>query len=146
MYRNGRPEDQVFDGAELLYRRYLQEHLIDGKFSSVGFSFEGTGPSVNRQKYSDPEDVLFLPDGTFCDEYGVLEFAVWQVPARIEGERSVYVFSPKHVPEDLNYAHSEVWCDTEEHTGRCVRPTKAVRKKLRAILGQRAFPRIPARR
>jgi hypothetical protein len=144
MYRNGRPEDQVFDGAELLCRRYVQEHLINGQFSPAGFSFKTSGPSVNRQKYSDPEDVLFLPDGTFCDECGVLEFAVWNIPARIQGGQSAYVFSPRHVPEDLNYAHSEIWCDSEEPTGGCVEPTRAVKKKLRAILGQHAFPRIAA--
>jgi hypothetical protein len=125
MYRRGRTEDTVFGPDELLYRRYLKEHWIDGSFSNLGFKFpDDSGQSVNRQKYSEPEDVLFL-NGTFDDEMGVLEFAVRDIPQRLSVDRGPgFVFFPKHVPEELNFAHSEVWCDREERTYEYVTPCR----------------------
>jgi hypothetical protein len=145
MYRRNRPEDRVFGPDELLFRRYLQSHWIDGSFSPLGFRFaENSGQSVNRQKYSEPEDVLFL-NGTFDDEWGVLEFAVRDIPQKLsEDPAPAFVFFPKHVPEELNFAHSEVWVwsDREEGTGGYAAPSKAVRKLLRAKLSQRVTIRI----
>jgi hypothetical protein len=145
MYQRGRVEDPEFDPGELLYRRYLKEHWIDGIFSNTGFSFPKQ--SVNRQKYSEPEDVLFLPDGTFDDERGVLEFAVRDIPLILpEGGGPAFVFFPKHVPEEVNFAHSEVWCDRAAKTGEYVEPNRTVKKLLRTKLSQRVFIRIPARK
>jgi len=61
MYRRGRPEDQHFEPEELLFRRYLREHWLEGHFSGVGFRFPKQ--SVDRGKYSEPEDVIFSEDG-----------------------------------------------------------------------------------
>jgi hypothetical protein len=149
MHRRGRAEDPVFSPNELLYRRYVQQHWIDGCFAPEGFRFsEGSGQSVNRQKYSEPEDVLFLDDGTYDDELGVLEFAVRGIPARLpeDGSSAAFEFFPKHVPEELNFAHSEVWCDKEERTGGYVVPNKVVRKLLRTKISQCVFIRILARK
>lgn len=148
MYRNGRPGDQDFDPDELLYRRYLQQHWIDNHFSDLGFRFsDDSGQSVNREKYSEPEDLLFFDDGTFDDEWGVLEFAVSDIPPRLPEAGPVgFVFFPKHIPEEMNFAHSEVWCDNEERTGRYVRPNRTVKKLLRARLSQCVSIRIAARK
>jgi hypothetical protein len=143
--RSGRPEDQAFGPDELLYRRYLQEHWVNGQFTGLGFRFPRQ--SVNRQRYSEPEDVLFLEDGTFDDEWGVLEFAVRDIPPRLpEQGFPGFVFFPKHVPLEMNFAHSELWCDHEQRTGGYVEPGTTVKKFLRAKLSQRVFPRIPARK
>ena len=148
MHRRDRAEDPAFGSDELLYRRYLQAHWIGGCFSPLGFSFsEHSGQSVNRQKYSEPEDVQFFENGTFDNDWGVLEFAVRDIPPILpEDGAASFVFFPKHIPEELNFAHSEVWCDREERTGGYVRPSKTVRKLLRAKLSQRVLVRIEARR
>jgi hypothetical protein len=148
MYRHGRAEDPDFSPNELLYRRYVQQHWIDGRFAPEGFRFsENSGQSVNRQKYSEPDDVLFLNDGTYDDDLGILEFAVRDIPVRLpENDSPAFVFFPKHVPEELNFGHSEVWCDKEERTGRYVEPNKVVKKLLRTKISQRVFIRIPARK
>jgi hypothetical protein len=148
MRRSGRPEDQDFGPDELLYRRYLQSHWVAGHFSDLGFRFSReSGQSVNRQRYSEPEDVLFLEGGAFDDDWGVLEFAVRDIPPRLpEQGFPAYIFFPKHVPLELNFAHSEVWCDLERRTGNYVEPPKTVKKLLRAKLSQRVFPRIVARK
>lgn len=147
MYRKDRAEDQDFARDELLYRRYLQQHFFDNCFSDLGFRFSDvSGQSVNRERYSEPGDVLFLENGTFCEGWGVLAFAVHHIPSKIDGVQFTYVFTPKHVPKELNYAHSEVWCDTDKGTGGYVRPDKTVRKKLRTMLGQHVSVKITAER
>ncbi len=144
MYQRGRVEDLQFDPGELLYRRYKREHWIDGTFSNTGFRFPRQ--SVNRQKYSEPEDVLFLPDGTFDAEMGVLEFAVRDIPSTLQHEGPTFVFFPKHAPLPENFSHSELWCDRAERTGEYVEPNTTVKKLLRAKLSQHVAIRIPARK
>ena len=91
--------------------------------------------------------MLFLNDGTFADEMGVLEFAVSGIPKELPvNGPAKYLFFPKHVPEDLNFAHSELWCDSVQVTGGYVRPGKIIRKELRAILSQHVSPKIEAKR
>ena len=143
MYQHSRPEDQEFGLEELLYRRYLQAHWIEGHFSDIGFKFPRQ--SLNRQKYSEPEDVLLSDEGTYHVGYGVLEFLVRDIPTRLqEPETRMFVFFPKHVPGALNYAHSELWCDTEQRTGSYVPPSATIKKLLRAKLSQRVSIRITA--
>jgi hypothetical protein len=144
MYQRGRVEDPEFDPGELLYRRYLKEHWIDGTFSNTGFSFPKQ--SVNREKYSEPEDVLFLPDGTSNAEMGVLEFAVRDIPPTLQHGGPAFLFFPKHVPIEANFSHSELWCDRAERTGEYVEPNSTVKKLLRTKLSQRVIIRIPARK
>lgn len=144
MLRNGRPEDLIFRPEELLYRRYLNDHWIEGLFSPAGFKFPKQ--SVNRQKYSEPEDVLFSEDGSL-DGYGVLEFATRDIPPRLlETGTPVFVFFMKHVPQEENYAHSEIWCETEQTTGQYVNPSPAIKKRFRTKLSQHVTVRIPAQK
>jgi hypothetical protein len=142
MLRNGRGEDQVFSQDELLYRRCISDHLHDNRIVDASFNFPGT--SVNRSKYSQPEDALLSDDGQFAG-CGVLEFAVESIPAQIEdGEGVRFVCFPKHVPQDDNYSHSEIWCEREEHRGVLANPSSATKKKFRAMLSQHVRVRIPA--
>lgn len=135
MFRNGRPEDQDFALVEKLFRRYLQAHFIGQVFSPLGFQFhEESGQSVNRQKYGPPEDVLFSEDARYAG-CGVLSFEVRDLPASFPPEEPRYTFFPRHLPQEDNYAHSEVWCDRlPQQTGGYVVPSSTVKKKLRAQL------------
>jgi hypothetical protein len=143
MNRNGRLADQEFRPEELLYRRYIQQHFEHGKIVDAHFSFP---PSTNRQKYSEPEDVLFSEDGRF-DSCGVLEFEVIAIPAEIEDDqRTKFVFFPRHVPEEMNYSHTEVWCERSQQRGNEALPSSTAKKKFRAKLSQRVKVRIQAMR
>jgi hypothetical protein len=144
MFRNGRPEDQVFAPEELLFRRYLKEHFESGRISDAHFSFP---PSLNREKYSEPKDVLFSDEGS-SEGCGVLEFRVDEVLAEIQnGVGAVFAFFPHHVPLDTNYSHTEIRCENAEAPGTHVLPNSVVKKKYRAILSQRSpRVRIPATR
>jgi hypothetical protein len=143
MNRNGRLADQEFRPEELLYRRYIQEHFENGKIVDAHFSFP---PSTNRQKYSEPEDVLFSEDGRF-DSCGVLEFEATAIPAEIEDDqRNAFVFFPRHVPEEINYSHTEVWCERSLQRGNQALPSSTAKKKFRAKLSQRVKVRIQAMR
>ena len=142
MYRRGRAEDSEFRPEELLFRRYMKEHWVEGQFTPAGFKFPKQ--SVNREKYSEPEDVLFAEEASF-EGWGVLQFSVSDIPPRLfANEVLAFIFFPKHVPEEDNYAHSEIWCDQEERTGEYVEPSKKFKKLFRSKLSQRVSIRIEA--
>ena len=142
MRRNGRGEDPAFDPTEKLFRRYTRTHYINGQFSGTGFAFDSP-PSVNRQKYSEPGDVLFSETDEFA-EWGVLSFKVADIPASFSPENPQYGFFPKHMPMEDNYAHSEVWSDKLPNTGAYVKPSSQIRKLFRAALAQRVVVEIAA--
>jgi hypothetical protein len=107
----------------------------------LGFAFPKQ--SVNREKYSDPADVLFSATDEF-EGWGVLYFRVQDIPVAFPPDRRQYTFFPKHVPEDEMYPHSEVWCDRLPQTGEYVEPSPGVKKLFRAFLSQRAEIEIEA--
>lgn len=80
-----------------------QEHLSPHAVRFPDFS-------VNRQKYSAPEDVL-LPDYA---NWGIIKFTVADVPASVpaeviaSAEGADYTFAVVHDPLEQNYAHAEV--------------------------------------
>lgn len=82
--------------------------------------------SVNRGRFSEPIDVLFSEDGRF-DGLGVIRFQVGEIPPEIaQPDGPAFIFFPKHMPEDDNYAHSEIWCDHKPATGGYRRPGRTV--------------------
>jgi hypothetical protein len=141
--RNGRAEDPAFEAAEKLFRRYKRDQFVGGKFSNMGLSLKDP-PSVNRQKYSEPSDVIFSEASEF-EKWGVLSFQVQHLPRSLPPEAPAHVFSPRHVPLENNYAHSEVHCDRVSPTGAYVEPPPAIRKLFRATLSQRVVIEIEAR-
>jgi hypothetical protein len=141
MYRDGRPREPVFSPQELLFRRYSSEHWVDGKFVAVGFKFPKQ--SVNRERFSQPEDVLFSDSGEF-NGWGVLEFHVSDVPLHISFAQGLVSFFVKHSPYDDNYAHSEIWSDKDNSSGESLDLSSAVKKQFRTILAQRVKVRIEA--
>ena len=130
MLRNGRAEDPMFEPSEKLFRRYRLEHFLNGKFSNMGLSFANP-PSFNREKYSEPSDLLFpdLDSGTdqFVD-WGVLSLRVQDVPVLFPVERPECHFYPAHAPLDNNFAHSELFCELLSMPGRYQHPPPAMRK------------------
>ena len=119
LHRNGRAADQAFDPEEHLFRRYPKNFLIDGRPVPLSMQFEDDeGISVNRGKYSEPQDVL-EPD--CCDghqraECVVLDIRVSEVPAEIattDGTNRLFRFRMNHRPKEQCYAHSEIWCNEQ---------------------------------
>lgn len=89
--------------------------------------------SVNRELFSEPADVL-LPAHLEC---GVVGFEVGDVPERLEsGDGRVFEFRVEHVPEEDNYAHSEVrvFHNAERLGGK---PPKLVRRVFRLRLREK---------
>lgn len=134
MKRNSRPPDPIFQGSEKLYRRYKLDHIVNGSFTGIGLSFKNP-PSVNRQKYSEPEDVLFSEASEFTG-WGVASFEVREIPTPLPSDNPRYNLSPRHVPLEDNHAHSEIHCEEIPPAG-YVEPASTVRKVLRATLAQR---------
>ncbi|HTC61594.1 MAG TPA: hypothetical protein VK709_02025 [Candidatus Saccharimonadales bacterium] len=137
---NGRAADQHFDPAEKIYRRYARNDYEIGVVLNIGLS---SAPSVNREKFSHPKDVLL----STTDEYeglGVLSIAVQDIPAQLLIENPSHRFFPQHVPEENNYAHSEVWCNRIGQVGPHIKPSNLVKKMFRTLLGQRVSVEIQA--
>jgi len=105
--QNNRSAVQEFDPQELLFHRFKKlneegDHLYPAQVRFPDFS-------VNRGRFSEPEDVL-LP---IYLNWGIVSFNVEDIPdEKVIGEgnsqETVYSFIIVHVPEQDNYAHSEV--------------------------------------
>lgn len=108
MYRKGRNSDPDFDQKEKLYHRFKQlQKASNGKFYPASIRFPDF--SVNRERYSEPEDVLH-PN---YKGWGIVSFKVEELPEPIkirEGDKNetTYTFGPVHDPLEENFAHSEV--------------------------------------
>ncbi len=134
VHRGAKPEDQDFHPSEKLFRRYKEKDLVLGRPTPLsGLQFrDDSGHSVNRGKYSEPQDVL-EPDccnGMRRDDCVVLTILVSDVPDSLVCEvtgRS-YSFRPKHTPEDHCYAHSEIWCN---RSGSIVAPYESPTKNVK---------------
>lgn len=83
MLQCNRGIDSNFASDELLYRRCCPHEIMNGdrlKPNSIGFP----DWSVNRQKYSEPEDVR-IPSGSTCYLCcGVVGFSVSDIPYGID--------------------------------------------------------------
>ena len=136
MYWNGRPSVAEFKADELLYFRYGLDEFIDGRLVSAAIHFPRV--SVNRSTLSEPQDVLFDENGAYRG-LGVIEFRVSDVPNEIDGENnSAFVFTINHVPEELNYSHSEVWSTRAPGSSELKEPSKSVKLKFRIALSGKA--------
>src|SRR6266487_2401330 len=140
MYRNNRPADPNFDGAELLSRRCRQEDVENGHRSRSAVGFPDW--SVNRAKYSEPGDAL-LPR---WPDWGVASFAVADVPGSLVSEGGTVIeFRIEHVPEEENYAHSEVRAYKNGRHDRKLDVPKTVKARFRQILSERTHIAIEPR-
>jgi hypothetical protein len=142
MRRNGRPVDQHFQLAEKLFRRFAADHLIGGKLSNMGLSFD-TPPSVNREKFSESQDVLFSETNEFAN-WGVWSIKVGDLPSAFPETEPAFRFYPQHTPMEDNYGHSEIWSDQIPPTGSYAKPSKSIRKLFRTFLCQKIVVEVAA--
>lgn len=138
VYRNGRHPDQNFPADEFLFRRFPKSSLLNGWPTPLTIPIEAeSGISVNRARYSLPQDVL-EPDccnGNHRTGMAVLEFVVSDLPERISANGREYAFVLKHVPHECCFAHSEIWCNSSGDIAQpCERPSKTIRDLFRAQL------------
>ena len=145
VHANGRTEDPEFSPDELLYRRVRESDLVDGVPSAASLPFGETaesGHSVNRQKYSAPQDVLEPDccDGVERPDCVVVQFEVREVPEVLrtdDGTGRVYRFTMKHVPRRHCYAHSEIWCNQRgDIAADYERPPREIRNQFRGELAR----------
>jgi hypothetical protein len=137
VHANGRGVDQTFGAEELLFRRFPKTGLVNGWPMPMNLAFDASGVSVNRSRYSVPQDVL-EPDccnGNARSGQVVLEFAVGDIPIQFPADTPEYRFTLKHDPRESCYPHSLIWCNADGDAGRpCLRPPKTIRDLFRAEL------------
>src|SRR3954447_12309055 len=135
MYRRGRPLDPVFEPNEDLYYRISVQ-------GGVGEHPEGVDiripeDSVNRGKYSEPDDVLYPSYFSL----GIATFKVSAIPSpKIftddQGITREYSLKVEHDPYEDNYAHSEVRAFREDvrvqHSSKIPKTIKSVFRQLMA--------------
>ena len=97
--------DPVFSPDEQLYQRCKKVHLDPGGRPTPA-ALPSPAYSVNRGKFGPAEDVL-LPAELYA-EYGIFSYRVGDLPAPVAEAGLQYSFSVLHLPEPLNYHHSEV--------------------------------------
>ncbi len=105
--QNNRPAIQQFDPQERLFHRFNKLTQEGGHFYPASIGFPEF--SVNRERFSEPEDVL-LPD---FFNWGIAAFKKEDIPGAFvigneNSNETVYDFIVFHVPEEENYSHSEV--------------------------------------
>lgn len=104
--RDGRPIDAEFLPGEELYFRVSAVH-IHGEHVSPA-SIRVPAQSVDRQKYCPVPDWVLVPG---YEHWGVAKFFRGDVPDSMVSPSPGnvrYRFTVEHVPEDENYAHSEI--------------------------------------
>jgi hypothetical protein len=143
MHQDGQTAVDAFDPDELLYRRYSLVHIVNGQVAPQSISFPK--PSLNRSRFSRPEDVLHVDccNGKELTGWGVLESNASDLRVSAEsGDSRTFTLYPKHVPEPTCYAHSELWCSSP--TSEDAKPTDSVKEKLRIKLSRVLKVTIPA--
>ena len=132
--RRGRAADPEFTPTEQLYRRCTVNEADNNRLfpSEIKFCPDW---SVNREKYSQPQDVLYPG----YDELGVAAFQVGDIPAgMLSGGNTDFRWDAQHQPLEDNYAHSELWTyKNGEHHTKSDMPS-GVKKYFRTTLSERA--------
>lgn len=145
---NGRECDDIFNPTEKLYIRLRS---VDPRTDRPDFGdIHCPGQSVNREKYSEPEDVLWR-NSEFLSQYGFGYFTVAQVPEKIlDGKGREVFFHVVHDPvfesdiELENYSHSEVRASNE--TGRAKSVSGLIKTVFRQTIAEQiTVLRVPVR-
>ena len=134
--RNGRAPDPQFTPQEELYRRFGPKE-VDPQSGSIMDATLQFPLSANRQKYSQPEDVLFSPTNQYAG-FGIVRLLVGDIPETIPDDKGqIHWFRPAHEPEEDNFSHTHVQCENETPVGQPITGSRSARKKCRSILKQR---------
>jgi hypothetical protein len=143
MYRNGRPIDQDFSLTESLYWRCPESKIENGHVALDGMRFPDI--SVNRGRYSEPEDVL-IPD---CLDFRIATFMVQDIPSPLISESQQqhrFEFRPEHDPCECNYAHSEIRTYKQDVRQLKGKLPENIKLRFRLLLSRktRVLPAVPA--
>jgi len=136
MHRQNRQPDPVFAPDESLYHRVPHSHAELKEALKSSFQFPQC--CVNRSKYSEPYDVLF--DGPDPQGYQVVSWQVRQVTGIIEpvGDSATYECLTKHLPEELNFAHTELQTYKQGDRSKMRSPSPGQKLFWRALMAERA--------
>jgi hypothetical protein len=133
MYRQDRLVDPEFAPSEDLYYRCQAQHVAESRLLPTALRFPDF--SVNRAKYSEPEDVL-VPS---YSSWGIASFQVKDIPpAQSSDVDTVYTWNVIHDPNENNYSHSEVRTYKNGHYAKNLSVATTVKKAFRQILSDRA--------
>lgn len=136
MYRRWRREDQSFHPSENLYMRFEDHGLsISAQEPTatqiIREQIRTLDQSVNRSKYSRPEDVLFPRNFS----WGILAFPVCDVPNNLLSGTGISIeFKVTHVPLWNNYAHSEIHAFNASTHHRQNRLSNKVKREFRQTM------------
>lgn len=120
LHTNGKPIVNDFDPDELLYRRFPIKgndgnplyNPVTKKLTHDAFPLRCD--SVNRGRYSKPEDVLYdIKEGNHYLNWGICSFTVEQAESisctvKVKDNDDIYTIQIKHRPEECMYPHSEI--------------------------------------
>jgi hypothetical protein len=135
MFQGSRDIDPNFEPDEILYRRFCPTEVLGDRLAPDSIKFPDW--SVNRQKYSEPEDLQYpskLDQIYAC--CGVAGFLVSDIPPKLEA----FTFEVKHQPESDNYAHSELLTYKNGVCGNEIKNFKVsntIKKTFRIALSER---------
>jgi hypothetical protein len=134
MFRKDRPVDIEFDPSEDLYYRCRVEHVAGDRLLPQAIRFPDF--SVNRSKYSEPEDVL-IPA---YSNWGISAFKVGDLPPEQQTDSTtpVYSWQVVHDPIEDNYSHSEVRSYKNGTYSKTLDVPKTMKKFFRQVLSDRA--------
>ncbi len=147
MWRQGREIDPEFEPTEPLFSRCAKKDIVEGDenstdvLSSIAVRFPDF--SVNRGKYSEPEDVLIPSVGQPPDIYaqmGIVKFTVGTARWGHQPNASPikYEMRVEHNPDEDNYSHSEVKTYKDGNYDSGVKINTTIKKEYRARLARGA--------
>jgi len=129
--RRGRPVDDTFEAEEQLYRACRREHVVETRLLPAAISFRDW--SLNRGKYSEPEDVLIGREG-----FGIAKFKVGDVPTSLcSATGNIFDFRVEHAPEEDNYSHSRIIVGRDGTFRHNLDVPSQVKKSFRQILSDK---------
>jgi hypothetical protein len=136
MLRRGRGPVERFDPDEPLYWRCVKAQLIDLPGSGLPVRFPDFSVNRGGLGFGPASDVLIPSWPTL----GVIQFLVRDIPSQISFDHNTrYEFRAVHVPQDENYAHSEVRTfKNGNYDPKLEIKSKIVKKAFRQQLGERA--------
>lgn len=131
MYRQGRPAHPFNDPDEPLYRRCKQQDVVAGHLTALSISFRNWSVNRGGPGFGEPEDVLF--PNHFSQ--GIATFRVKNILPRMKLEAGpVFEFRAAHVPDEDNYAHSEIQTYKGGELAHKPEPPQLIKKRFRQMI------------
>lgn len=138
LLRGGREECQFFKPDENMFQRFNELLRVGDNLYPNAIRFPVF--SVNRERFSEPEDVLYH-DYPKCLAQGVSAFKAKDIPTQLSvydnnsKTNNIYDFCVWHDPREENYSHSEVRGYKNDNEAR--RVAKTVKKRFKIKLSEK---------